>query len=96
MLHCRGDCLYTGSTNNLEKRLQEHERGAGSRFVRSRLPFEVVKEIPCAGKSEALRLESLLKVLRRRRKIEMIELNLDGAGYLRILSKEKDVYASGA
>lgn len=35
-------------------------------------------------------LESHLKMLRKNRKIQMVDLNLDAAGYLTILNKEKD------
>ncbi|HSW62950.1 MAG TPA: GIY-YIG nuclease family protein [Dissulfurispiraceae bacterium] len=94
ILNCRGGFLYTGSTNNLQKRLQEHVRGTGSRFVRSRLPFAVLKTIACASQSQALSLESHLKMLRKNRKVQMIELNLDAAGYLTILNKEKEGHAA--
>lgn len=90
ILRCRGGFLYTGSTNNLEKRLQDHARGTGSRFVRSRLPFVLVKTIACDSQNQAMSLESHLKMLRKNRKIQMIDLNLDAAGYLTILNKEKD------
>lgn len=89
MLRCKGDFLYTGSTNNLEKRLGDHERGCGSRFVRSRLPFDVVKTISCADRKEAMSLEARFKRLRKNRKLQLIEMQLDAAGYLDILGKER-------
>ena len=75
MLRCRGYYLYTGSTNNLARRLGEHENGSGSKFVRSRRPFELVKVIPCETEKEARRMEYLLKRLKRRAKIELLSLD---------------------
>lgn len=72
VLKCRGNYLYTGLTNNLEKRLLEHERGAGSKFVRSRRPFELLKVIPCATATVARKLEAELKNLKRCAKIERL------------------------
>jgi putative endonuclease len=72
VLRCRGYYLYTGSTNNLIRRLGEHENGSGSKFVRSRRPFELVKVIPCKTETEARRMEYLLKRLKRRAKIELL------------------------
>jgi len=35
VLKCRNNYLYVGVTNNLERRLKEHEKGTGSKFVRA-------------------------------------------------------------
>ncbi|MBI5633816.1 MAG: GIY-YIG nuclease family protein, partial [Nitrospirae bacterium] len=57
LLRCRNNSLYTGMTNNIVRRLKEHEQGRGSKFVRSWRPFELVKTIPCRNAGEARRLE---------------------------------------
>lgn len=74
VLRCRGNYLYTGLTNNLEKRLRDHERGSGSKFVRSRKPFELVRVIPCKTPAEARKLEAALKKMRRSEKMERLGL----------------------
>lgn len=74
VLKCRGNYLYIGLTNNIDKRLKEHERGTGSKFVRSRRPFELVKTIPCKNAKEARSLEANLKRLKRSKKIEVLGL----------------------
>jgi len=74
VLRCRNNSLYIGMTNNLEKRLEKHRLGSGSRFVRSWRPFELVKIIPCSSAGEARRLEFDLKRLTRKKKIEVLEL----------------------
>ena len=73
-LRCRNNSLYIGMTNNLEKRLEKHKLGIGSKFVRSWRPFELVKTIPCKNAGEARRLEFDLKRLTRKKKIEVLEL----------------------
>ncbi|MDP2156176.1 MAG: GIY-YIG nuclease family protein [Nitrospirota bacterium] len=74
VLRCRNNSLYIGMTNNIERRLKEHEQGRGSKFVRSWRPFELVKTIPCKNAGEARRLEYNLKQLTRREKIDTLEL----------------------
>jgi len=74
VLRCRNNSLYVGMTNNIEKRMEKHKLGIGSKFVRSWRPFELVKTIPCRTASEAGRLEFELKKLTRRKKIEVLGL----------------------
>ncbi len=76
VLKCRNNYLYIGITNDIDKRLKEHERGTGSKFVRSRRPFELVKTIPCKNSSEARSLEHKLKRLKRNKKIEVLDLDI--------------------
>lgn len=42
ILKCCDDSFYTGSTLNLEKRLQEHNAGEGANYTSKRLPLELV------------------------------------------------------
>jgi len=42
ILECANDCYYTGSTNDLEKRLNEHQNGEGSNFTKKHLPVKLV------------------------------------------------------
>ena len=79
ILRCRNDALYTGMTNDLQRRLKEHEQGRGSKFVRSWRPFGLVKIIPCENANEARRLEYALKKLTRREKIETLDLRMEQA-----------------
>ena len=72
MLSCRNSYLYIGMTNDLEKRLAAHEKGTGSKFVRSQRPFKLLKAIYCKDESEARKLEYSLKKLRRRDKFKVL------------------------
>jgi putative endonuclease len=74
-LRCRNDYIYIGSTNNLERRLEEHRKGAGSKFVRTHLPFELVRVIPCEDSHTARTTEYRLKQLRRKKKLAALGLD---------------------
>ena len=45
MLRCGDGSLYTGSTNNVDKRLKAHKSGAGCKYTRSHQPVELVNQI---------------------------------------------------
>jgi putative endonuclease len=74
VLLCRDTHLYTGITNDIRRRLKEHEQGTGSRFVRSRLPFRLVWTVPCSSGGEARSLEYRIKRLSRKKKMEFFGL----------------------
>ena len=42
ILECGDGTLYTGWTNDLEKRLKTHNEGKGGKYTRSRLPVKLV------------------------------------------------------
>ena len=42
ILKCSDGSYYTGSTNNLDLRISQHESGNGSNYTKSRLPVELV------------------------------------------------------
>ena len=42
ILECANGNYYTGSTNNLERRLAEHQDGRGANFTRKHLPVKLV------------------------------------------------------
>jgi len=42
ILECSDGTYYTGSTWNLEKRLSEHQAGAGANYTSKRLPVELI------------------------------------------------------
>jgi putative endonuclease len=42
ILHCSNDQYYTGSTIDLEKRLEQHYKGKGANFTKNHLPIELV------------------------------------------------------
>jgi putative endonuclease len=74
ILQCNDDTIYCGITNNLEKRLEAHKSGKGSRYVRGHMPFRLVATSPMMSKSEAMRLEYFVKRAPKKDKIKMVSL----------------------
>ena len=52
--------LYTGSTNDLKRRLGEHNRGQ-SKYTKYSGPFELIYKEECLTKSEAYKRELFFK-----------------------------------
>lgn len=73
ILCCTDGTLYTGITNDLEKRLAAHNAGSGARYTRTRGPVELVFVESCTDKSFALKREIEIKRLRRKEKLALIE-----------------------
>ena len=63
MIHCSDDSLYTGITNDLEKRFQQHLEGKGAKYFRGRQPLEVVHVEQGYDRSSASRREAEIKKL---------------------------------
>jgi putative endonuclease len=68
LLRCSDGKIYTGVTNDLEKRIAAHNRGDASRFTRARLPVTLIYASRPMPKTEAFRLEYRIKRLPRARK----------------------------
>src|ERR1035437_4321992 len=69
ILRCKDNTLYTGITNNIEKRLIAHDRGLASKYTRARLPVVLSAVSNPISKTEALRLEMRIKKLAKGEKI---------------------------
>jgi putative endonuclease len=69
ILECMDDSLYTGITNNLDKRMQAHKTGSGSKYVKRKGFKQILHAIQVKDKSEAAKLEYKIKQLQRNDKI---------------------------
>jgi len=78
MLRCGDGSLYTGVTNDLDRRLASHSRGMGAAYTRSRLPVELVFHERAADRGAALRREAALKRLPRADKLLLLASNRRG------------------
>ena len=61
VLRCSDNSLYTGWTNNLERRIKAHSNGRGAKYTRARLPVELVYFEEFEDKIEAMKREYAIK-----------------------------------
>ena len=73
ILRCSDGSLYTGWTNDLERRVEAHQAGRGGKYTRARLPVELVYYETYATKQEAMRREWEIKQLTRAEKLKLTE-----------------------
>ena len=72
ILECSDNSLYTGITNDLERRLKEHRTGRGAKYTKHRCPLRV-RYTECRGtKGAALAREAAIKSLARSEKLALI------------------------
>ena len=73
ILRCGDGSLYTGWTNDLDKRIQEHKTGRGGKYTRAHAPVELVYCESFDTKTEAMSREWHIKQLKRKQKLALIE-----------------------
>jgi predicted GIY-YIG superfamily endonuclease len=72
ILRCADGTLYTGITNDLDRRVRAHDGGRASRYTRCRLPVRVVYTETARNRSAALKREMAIKKLSRTDKVRLI------------------------
>ena len=73
ILRCGDDSLYTGITTNIVRRIGEHSKGKGSRYLRGKLPVKLVYQESCDSRSSALKREAEIKKFPRKKKLAMVK-----------------------
>lgn len=68
IVKCRNGALYTGVTNDVDRRIRMHNNGRGSRYTRANRPVELVYQEPCIDKIAALVRECAVKALSKPQK----------------------------
>jgi len=68
VIECNDKTYYTGITNNLERRLNQHEAGTGAKYTRGRGPFIVRHTERFEGRGEATKREYVIKQLSKQEK----------------------------
>lgn len=71
ILRCGDGTLYTGSTDNVDKRLEAHRSGKGAKYTRGRGPLELVYAEQLPDRSAALRREYKIKQMTRQEKLKL-------------------------
>lgn len=72
LLLCKGNVIYTGITNDVARRYQQHCDGRGAKFTRSRPPQKLLCQVEVGDRSSALKLEYAVKQLPRSQKISYV------------------------
>ena len=72
ILRCSDNSLYTGWTNDLEKRVEMHNAGKGAKYTKARLPVKLVYYETFETKEDAMRREYVIKQMKKKEKEELI------------------------
>ena len=82
ILRCRDGSYYTGHTDDLEKRLAEHEQGLAADWTRRRRPVELVWCADAPTRYEALAFERRVKNWSKAKKEALIAGDWERVGFL--------------
>ena len=77
MVECSDKSLYTGWTNDLERRIRTHNAKKGAKYTKSRTPVRLVYYEIFATKQEAMRREYEIKRYTRKQKLALIRSRKD-------------------
>jgi putative endonuclease len=70
---CADGTYYTGIAKDVEKRIETHNSGKGSKYTATHRPVKLLFQEPQADYSAALRREYQVKTLPKNRKIRFVE-----------------------
>ncbi len=76
ILECADGSFYTGSTKNLEKRMQEHRSGKGAIHTKSRLPVKLLYYEKYWSVKDAFEREKQIQNWSRKKKLALINRNI--------------------
>lgn len=87
ILECRNKALYTGVTNNIERRLKDHQTGKGGRYTSYNRPRRILYTEGFKDESGAKKREQQIKRWSRSKKLALIR---GDRVKLKNLSKSRD------
>ncbi len=73
LLRLSDDSIYCGISKNPKKRLKQHKEGRGSKYVKGRLPLELVHLEKHENRSEAMQREAEIKKWSKSKKEKLIK-----------------------
>lgn len=73
IVRCADDSLYTGITTDLERRMREHREGTGAKYTASHPVTGICAAWRSENRSDASRLESYIKMLKKPQKERLIK-----------------------
>jgi putative endonuclease len=72
IIECSDGTLYTGITNDLNRRITAHNDGRGAKYTKSRRPVRLRYSEPAADRKNASQREYAIKSLRKAEKMRLI------------------------
>ena len=91
LIRTRSGALYTGIATDVQRRLQQHGEGQGSKYLRARTPLELVYQARLGSRTLALRAEYRIKRLTRSGKEAIVDRAPEGQALLAQLGIALDV-----
>jgi putative endonuclease len=73
IIECKDGTLYTGITNDVGRRLQEHKSGKGGSYTRAKKAGRLIYAEKCGNRGSALKREFEIKSWRREKKLLLIK-----------------------
>ncbi len=74
LLECRDGSYYCGQTNDLNKRVELHNKGVASKYTSRRRPVRLIYSEELLDRSSAMKREYAIKQLTRKQKEELVFL----------------------
>ncbi len=68
LLRCADGSFYAGISNDISRRVEQHNAGTASRYTRSRRPVVLIYQQAQSSRSLALKRELAIKALSRKEK----------------------------
>lgn len=73
MVLCADGTLYTGSTNDVKKRVATHNSGKGAKYTKTRRPVQLIYQEEFVDKHSALSFEAKFKRRTRASKVKYLQ-----------------------
>ncbi|MCF2856260.1 GIY-YIG nuclease family protein [Pseudoalteromonas sp. SMS1] len=67
---------YTGITNDLDRRIAQHNSGKGAKSLRGKGPLKLIIALSGLSKVQAAKLEWQVKKLNKRQKVQLVTTSL--------------------
>lgn len=75
IIECGDGSLYTGITNDVARRFEEHQSGKGARYTQAKKAKEIVYSETLPNRSAALKREASIKRMTREAKLALIKVS---------------------
>ena len=73
IVECSDGSYYCGITNDVQKRIKKHDSGKGAKYTRGRGPVRLLCSEAFCSRSEALKVESMVKKQKKENKITYLQ-----------------------